>query len=226
MFLLTMSVVALAAAGSLEGTVTIRKAGEPVSSRNALVFLEGRESPPPEQPAEMTQTNRTFSPSVLPVVRRQWVEFVNAEPEPIYHQVFSPSEAVKRFDTGKYKPPQRRKVQFSSLGRVDVFCDIHKEMLSTIYVVPNRHFVVIEEDAKGATFRMEGVPSGTYTLVVWHRSSDVPVRQKVVVKAGETTKIDSILEAGSGLEDLLSRHKNRNGKDYTEDQRAREKDPW
>lgn len=223
-----LAIVLLAASsGSVEGTLTVSKDGEPGSAINALIFLEGFDTAAPGTAAVMTQSGRSFSPTVLPVVRRQWVEFVNSEPDPIYHQVFSPSDRVKKFDTGRFKPPQRRKVQFGTEGRVDVFCDIHREMIATVYIVPNDRFVVVSEDGPTATFRIDGVPPGTHRIVAWHRSTDRPVTKEIVVREGETTSgVTLAIDATTGLEELLLRHRNRNGKEYTDEQRARERSPW
>ncbi len=236
---LALALIALAQAGSpgvIEGTLTVKNLSVPAArtidgredtmavalAKNALLYVRGYKDEAPRKRAVMNQIGKTFDPVVLPVIAGQWVEFVNGEPTPLYHHVFSPSDAVKRFDLGKFKPPQKREQLFTKEGRVDVFCDIHKEMKATVYVVPNGQYTVLSSaDQPRAPFRIEGVRPGRWTLVAWHAGAEKPVEVPVEVEPGASTKVDVVIEMGTGLDRLLS-HKNRLGKAYTDEQRQQE----
>jgi len=202
------------ASGSVEGTLTIKRDGKPAFVKNSLVYLRGFKSESSKEPAKMAQTGRAFDKVVLPVVKGGRVQFTNEEPlDTIYHHVFAPGPKVK-FASGKYKPiPKGKPFTTEPLtyeGPVTVFCDIHKEMISTVYVVPNDRFVVLSEgEGDSAPFRIEGIPPGSYTLAAWHRSVEKPVELPVEIKEGQTTKVNLVLEGKSGVEQLLLNHKRR-----------------
>ncbi len=96
------------------------------------------------------------------------------------------------------------------VGPYPVKCDIHTWMSGTIWVLPHPYYAVT---AKDGTFRLEGVPPGTYKIRCWHEGmqetpitgaggisgydygQDVEVTQSVTVGAGGTAKADFTLDA-------------------------------
>jgi hypothetical protein len=208
--------VAHAGGGTVEGTVTVKRDGKPAFVKNALVYLKGFSSKPPSAPYVMTQAGRAFDPVVLPVVHKGRVAFSNAEPdEDIYHHVFSPSKQL-HINSPKYKPKSKPYLseELTTDGPFQVFCDIHKEMISTVYVVPNDRFTLLSAaEGDSAPFKIEGIPPGKLTIVAWHRSAKKEVELPIEVKEGQTTKIDLVVEGESGIEQALKDHKRLN-KDY------------
>jgi plastocyanin len=211
--------IAIAGGGVVEGTVTLKVNGKPSPPQNALVFIEGYEEPAPEKPAQMFQTGRTFSPTVLPVVVKQKVEFINSEPDPtLYHHVFTPTGWAK-FSTRKFlstdKPQAEPVKNFTKPGKVDVFCNIHKEMIATVYVVPNKSAVVLSQAKEATTpFRIENVRAGRWTVVAWHRSLNKTVKAQVDVKLDQPAHVDLVIEGDNAIEQLLLSHDDRNGLPY------------
>ena len=98
------------------------------------------------------------------------VKFTNKDK--FYHHIYCP-------DSSKLNVPEHRGVvnrKPGSVGRYELFCDIHPLMNAYLYVVPNDHFAT----GKGGKFQLSGVPAGDYVLKAWHprlktKSYDVKV---------------------------------------------------
>jgi hypothetical protein len=78
-------------------------------------------------------------------------------------------------------------VQFDQPGVVRVFCEIHSHMSAFILVFAHRYFAVTDDEGR---YRIDGVPPGTYTLIVWNEAirGDGPRR---VVTLGESGDFDA-----------------------------------
>ena len=153
---------------------------------SVVVYLTGFNQPPPRETPRISQKNKTFIPDVLPIVVGQSVEFTNDDK--IIHNVFSTSKA-RTFDLGKPRAGEARTVKFDQTGLVDVYCDIHEQMVASILVLPNRAFAVTKDDGR---FVLTGVPPGRYSLFAWNRRSE-PARVEVEVKAGDKTQAEMTL---------------------------------
>ena len=160
--------------------------------RRSVVYLEAApqaafEAPPPGR-AVLDQRNEAFVPYVVAVTVGSTVDFPNQDL--IYHNVFSLSKA-KRFDLGRYPRGQSRSVRFDRPGVVRVFCEIHSHMSAFILVFSHRYFATT--DAEGR-YRIEGVPTGTYTLAVWN---DGQVRSRSAVRVAapaDVIELDFVVE--------------------------------
>lgn len=137
--------------------------------------------------AVMDQRDETFVPPVLAVTTGTTVDFKNSDRT--YHNVFSFTKG-SRFDLGRYGRGRSKSVRFDRPGIVRVFCDIHSHMSAYILVFGHRFFAVT--DAAGR-YRIEGVPPGTYTLVVWN---DGQARESstVTVPEGSGVEADFVLQ--------------------------------
>lgn len=181
--------VSHAADGGVQGTVrlfTMNEAGQPVPKPDAgsvVVYLTGFNQPPPPDVPRISQKNKTFIPDILPIVVGQTVEFTNDDN--IIHNVFSTSKA-RTFDLGKPRAGEARRVKFDQTGLVDVYCDIHEQMVATILVLPNRAFSITGHDG---SFIIRGAPPGHYSLFAWSRAAD-PARVEVDIRSGEDTLAD------------------------------------
>ena len=134
---------------------------------------------------ELAQRDQSFVPRVVSVPIGAEVDFPNRDP--IYHNVFSVSPPA-RFDLGKYPRGQSRRVRFTKVGLVKVFCDIHSDMAAFIVVLPNRAYG--RPDADGS-YRLPELPAGRYTLTWWHpdfpgskREVTIPADGDVVADVG------------------------------------------
>lgn len=154
-----------------------------------VVYLEGDLPSPASVTAEMVQQNRRFIPDTLWIPAGATVSFPNLDP--IFHNVFSLSKP-KEFDLGNYPKDHTRTVVFQKPGIVFVNCHLHPNMSATIVISPNRWGVKAAPDGK---FTLAGVPSGSHTIVAWHKSAgffrqhvtvgDKPVAVEFLIPLGE-----------------------------------------
>jgi plastocyanin len=165
--LLVSSTQARPATGSVVGEVVVTMDGSPKEDRSGVVvFLElGPETAieRPRQKKEIHQRELSFVPSVTVVTRGSTIDFPNDDK--VFHNVFSLSQASK-FDLGLYKSGESRAITFNRAGVVDLYCNIHPDMVASIKVLDSPYFAVTGSDGK---FRVDGVPAGSYTLVGWQR---------------------------------------------------------
>ncbi len=152
----------------------------------AVVYLEGKfaGSPPPPV-VQMIQKDMTFVPALLPVQVGTKVEFPNLDST--FHNIFSFSPP-KRFDLGRYRSDEKPipSQVFDVAGLVTLRCDIHEHMRALILVLDTPHFVI--SDSNGS-FRLAGLPDGTYVLKAWIDSKSTRERT-VELKGGSVLQVD------------------------------------
>jgi plastocyanin len=194
--------LAARAAGAIRGRVDVRAAAappearpdpgslgmaaprEPLDRRRSVVYLETAPRAAfevsDERRARMTQQHERFIPHVLAIVAGTWVDFPNNDRT--YHNVFSLSK-TRDFNLGRYAAGKSKAVRFEQPGIVRVFCDIHSHMSAFILVFAHRYFAVTDDEGR---YRLEGVPPGTYTVLVWNETvhGEPPRRTVTVGEAG------------------------------------------
>jgi len=191
--------------GAVAGAVVIKALdGQPKRARGGVVVsLDGVPGARPKpMRTEMGQRDRQFEPSVLVVTRGSTVSFPNHDK--IFHNVFSVSPAA-RFDLGLYKSGESKEVSFRRGGDVDVFCNIHPEMAARIRVVDTRFYAVTAPDG---SFRIEGVPAGTYPVQAWYADGD-GWKGEVTITAGGDAKVEPTV-----TESRRRRHARKDGTPY------------
>ena len=156
---------------------------------DAVIYVESpaTEAPgsaPPGRP-RLAQRGQAFEPRVVVVPVGGTVDFPNLDP--IYHNVFSVSPP-RRFDLGKYPRGHSRSIQFSKVGQVNVFCDIHSDMAAFVLVVPNDHWA---RPAADGGFALSGLSPGRCRVRAWHPDFaarefevDVPASGDVTLDVG------------------------------------------
>jgi plastocyanin len=206
---LALCLVALAAAdeGTIEGTVKFEVKGllgaKTVEKAQAVAFLEKLDSVTPKQTdaALMRQKNKAFEPRLLVVQQGSKVDFPNDDI--IFHNVFSLSKG-NEFDLGVYREGTSKTVRFQNPGVVDVFCNIHPEMIASILVVQNDRWAYVGEDGK---YTLKA-PPGKHTVVVYW-ANGVLERKEVSVVAGEKALLDFTL-----VDQGRAKHLNKHGQQY------------
>ena len=131
---------------------------------DGVVFLrpEVTEAIPAALPVPvMDQKNAHFVPRIVVVPAGGRVRFLNSDP--MFHNVFSLSP-IKKFDLGRYPKGNSKFVTFDHPGVVQVFCDIHAEMIGFVVVVDGPHYAVLDGDGH---YRISDVPPGNYDVAVW-----------------------------------------------------------
>ena len=153
---------------------------------NAVVYLvsnEQRLSPIEEQHVVIDQVNLRFVPSILVVQPGAVVEFRNSDP--ILHNVFSPGRSGDGFNLGTYPRNSSRYRTFDQPGTTVILCHVHPEMAAYVVVVPTQYHTLVPRNGR---FRIENVPSGRYTLRVWHRRMR-PLEKTLVVGSSRTVRL-------------------------------------
>ncbi|HSD89005.1 MAG TPA: hypothetical protein VLB44_15865 [Kofleriaceae bacterium] len=171
--------------GSVAGTVTVKIKGSSKSDdKGVVVYLEDVPGTPavPKNHAIIKQREKQFEPPLTVVVKGTTIDFPNEDK--IFHNVFSVSRPA-RFDLGLYKSGTAKSVEFKRSGVVDVYCNIHPDMIAKVKILENGYYTI--SDSKGA-FRIDGVPAGTYPVVAWLPSGD-EARGTATVKAGESVEV-------------------------------------
>lgn len=121
--------------------------------------------------ATMLQKDKRFQPHILAIAAGTFVDFPNEDP--IFHNAFS-SYNGQVFDVGLYPPGSSKSVQFSRVGIVRVFCNIHSSMSAVIVVLPTPFFATSGRDG---SFQIPNVPPGEYQLSVFHeRATEAALR--------------------------------------------------
>lgn len=203
---------AAAPTGTVTGTVKLQKpgGGQESPSGVVVVYLESVPGAVPEPPArddrphpQVHQRDLQFSPPLTVITQGTTVDFPNEDK--VFHNVFSFSEAAK-FDLGLYKSGTSKSVTFRKPGVVNVFCNIHPEMISKIKVLDTTFFAAVGKDGR---FQIEQVPPGRYPLVAW-QPYGAEFRGQVTVTAGAKTEVSIELTVGS----RDTRHTRKDGTPY------------
>lgn len=155
--------------GSVKGSVNVTKGGKAKGDKTGVVvYLENvpGTAPTPKDHAVIRQREKQFDPPLSVVVRGTTVDFPNEDK--IFHNVFSVSRPA-RFDLGLYKSGTVKSVEMKRAGTVDVYCNIHPDMVAKVKVLENGFYTITGKDG---TFRIENVPAGEYPIVAWLPTGD------------------------------------------------------
>lgn len=148
---------------NIQGKVTVN--GEKTDS-NGLVILETKTKlkVPGQKILKVTifQRNLQFEPmhSVIPV--GSTVTFMNDDRE--VHNIYSKS-LNNQFNLGAMAAGTGREMQMSSPGPVILRCNLHKDMIGTLFVVPNGYFTETNESGE---YSFDEVESNEYIMQFWH----------------------------------------------------------
>jgi plastocyanin len=189
--------------GSASGIVTVERDGKRVDASRVVIHLEGVTKTGSIPGATLHQNDLTFSPDLVVVAKGATVEFPNDDK--VFHNVFSLSQAAK-FDLGLYKSGTSKSVTFRKAGVIDVFCNIHPNMMAKIKVVDSGYFAVTGGDGR---FDIRGVPPGHYTAHAWHRTGD-EAHVEVDIVADGTAKLSFKLTERA----VVRQHSRKDGTPY------------
>jgi plastocyanin len=167
--------------GEIRGTVAVKGRA---TSAGVVVYLEGITEEPaaPKDHAVIKQRDKQFDPPVAIIVRGTTVDFPNEDK--IFHNVFSVSRPA-RFDLGLYKSGTTKSVEMKRAGTVDVYCNIHSEMVAKVKVLDNAYYATTDGQGR---FRITGVPAGEFPVVAWLPTGD-QATATVTVQPGQVTDV-------------------------------------
>lgn len=167
--------------GDVKGTIKL--AGKK-DGKGVVVYLENVPGPVAKQKnATIKQREKQFDPPLTIVVKGTTIDFPNEDK--IFHNVFSVSRPA-RFDLGLYKSGSMKSVEMKRSGVVDVYCNIHPDMVAKVKVLDNAFYTITGPDGR---FDIKDVPAGEYPIVAWLPSGG-ETSGKVTIKPGEAATID------------------------------------
>jgi plastocyanin len=148
---------ALAAGGTITGTMKIKGAAQP-----AVVYVESAAGTfaAPAAHARLDQQGMKFIPYLLPVLVGTTVDFANSDS--VNHNVFSPDG--ESYNLGTWGKGESKSYTFKKAGVYTQLCSIHPEMEGFVVVLPNPYFAVTDKDG---AFKITDVPDGHYVLKVF-----------------------------------------------------------
>lgn len=136
------------------------------------------------------QKKCTFVPRMMMI--KPEMEGVVLNSDSVGHNFHTISSGI--YNINKKIPPDTKLVvakgQIRRSGMIRAKCDIHSWM-GGWWVVADTPYTVISD--KDGNFSITQIPPGTYTLKIWHEKLGES-KQNVVVKAGETAKVDVVLK--------------------------------
>lgn len=144
-----------------------------------LQALQPQADPPPANSAFVDQVGGQFFPQVQLAMVGQPVRFTNAESE--LHNVQAITIATGDTEFNVTTPPFADPYEhtFSQPGVARLTCGIHPGMLGYLIVSPGPWAAVAAAD--GAV-RIDGIPAGSYRLVVWNADPEAAWEAEVALE--------------------------------------------
>jgi len=142
--------------------------------------LEGKTFEPPKDPVMIDQKGCQYEPRLVGAVVGQTVNFRNSDK--MLHNVHGIPFINKEFNFGQTEGAVNGMKFTQAEVPAKVVCNVHTWMASYVCVVDHPYFAVTDAAGK---FEIKGLPTGTYTLGVWHEGLKFPDRE-LVVKANQS----------------------------------------
>jgi plastocyanin len=169
-------------AGTITGKVTATGAKTPADAVIYIDKIPGKIFAPPKEHVKMDQIKFVFTPHILPILVGTTVDFLNSDD--VLHNVFSPDKVADKFNLGTWPKGQVRSYTFKQEGSAVMLCNVHPEMEAYVVVVPTPYSAVSD---KAGNYRIDNVPSGTYTLKIWHEKLKGTPQSVTVPESGSVT---------------------------------------
>lgn len=141
----------------------------------------------PADPKTFDQKFCTFTSHAMIVRVNQPISILNSD-NASHNTKFSPSNNLG-FNQLVAANDKSGKVNYtfedSEKVPVQIKCDIHTWM--TAYILPLDHDFVALTNEKGE-FKIDNIPAGNHTFIVWHEASKILSRLKITITADQETK--------------------------------------
>lgn len=150
---------------------------------SVVVSVEGISSGPTSRPrpkpAPLVNQDCQFTPHTQVVMVNSQLEISSVDP--ILHNTHIHIE--RRTFLNIALPPNGRIIRkpLKKAGRLDVRCDAHKFMRSSIHVFQHPYFSLTDQNG---TFEISHVPAGTYQLHIWHETFGLQKHSITVPSSG------------------------------------------
>ena len=173
---------------TVKGNIKIngRKAGP-----NTLVFLETknklRVSSQKNKTLTIRQNGLKFSPQHSVIQVGSSVTFSNEDRE--VHNIFSKSLS-NQFNLGAMASGSFKTVEFTQAGPVVLRCNMHKDMIGTLFVVPNGYYT---KPNTNGDYQFDNIKSEGYIMQVWDPML-APEEVEANLKSADLTGVDQTFD--------------------------------
>jgi Flp pilus assembly protein TadD/plastocyanin len=180
---------------NLKGKITINS--QPVDGRGVVILETKSKLKVPKQSTkalQVFQRELQFEPSNSVVMVGSTVTFINDDRE--VHNIYSKSSG-NQFNLGAMAAGAAREIKLETPGPVVLRCNLHKDMIGTVFVVPNGYYV--HTNANGE-YQFDNVKSQEYILEFWHPQlypEDVGDNVKSIKLTGKDENIDFKIASAS-----------------------------
>ncbi len=174
----------------LDETVQVDKKNDLV---NVLVYVKdgAAEYPAPSGAVTLTQKGCQYSPHVFGIQVNQPLEIVNDDPT--LHNVHAMPVTNDAFNVGQPSRGMKTEKKFAKPEvPVKFKCDVHSWMHCVAGVFTHPFYAVTGADG---TFKITGLPAGSYTLAAYQEKYGESAPSKVDLKDGETKSLDFAFNA-------------------------------
>ncbi|MGP0565346.1 MULTISPECIES: hypothetical protein [unclassified Nitrospina] len=195
----------------LDGQVLVN--GEPAGKRGVVYLETTNKLKVPEQATQnitITQKSKQFLPGHSVVMVGSTVTFMNEDFE--VHNIYSKSSG-NQFNLGAMSGGVQKQITFDTPGPVVLRCNMHKDMVGTLFVAPNGY--VAETDENGR-FVLPVVKSQDYKMGFWHPRmfpQEVEANMRFLNLTGEDKTLKLEIKTQSDPADI---HDLVDGTDYNE----------
>ncbi|HVZ79361.1 MAG TPA: carboxypeptidase regulatory-like domain-containing protein [bacterium] len=150
---------------------------------NVFVYVKDGAAnyPAPSTPVTLLQKGCLYHPRVMGIQVNQPLIIMNGDPT--LHNVHCMAKINDAFNVGQPSQNMTSEKKFDKPEVLVPFkCDVHSWMHADIGVVSNPFFAITGTDG---TFKIAGLPAGTYSLVAVHEKYGESQPTQVTVKDGE-----------------------------------------
>ena len=174
-----------------------------LTDSNGIVMLETKTKL--KVPGQITlkvaimQKDLAFMPQHTVVPVGSTVAFANDDLE--VHNIFSKS-LNNQFNLGAMASGTSKEIQMTSAGPVILRCNLHKDMVGTLFVVPNGYYAQVNENGQ---FSFDEVKSNEYIMQFWHPRlypEEVEIHAKEVSLTGEDKVLDIDIKTQSNVGEI------------------------
>ena len=161
--------------------------------KNVLVYVKDGAGnyPAPTTPVLLDQKGCMYSPHVFGIQVGQPLEIQNDDPT--LHNVHCLATLNDSFNVGQPTQGAKNEKKFTKAEvPVKFKCDVHGWMHCFVGVFTHPFFAVTGDDG---SFKISGLPAGSYTLVAWQEKYGESAPQKVDIKDGEAKSVNFIFAA-------------------------------
>jgi len=172
--------------GSIGDETVVAGAGGAL--QNVFVYVkEGAGSyPAPATPVLLDQKGCMYNPHVFGIQVGQPLQIQNSDPT--LHNVHSMAQVNDGFNVGQPNQGMKSEKKFAKPEVMVKFkCDVHSWMHCFVGVLTHPFFNVT---GANGSYKISGLPAGSYTLVAWQEKYGESAPVKVDVKDGETKPAD------------------------------------